>query len=526
MRLPRLCICLIVCLSSGMSPAWSYHDGTCHDTNVVVCLMDQPFTVDGLINAGWVSRSLQTVHQPITLHLQLKQDNLLTKTEGGVRFWNYAIDQTRPSVRDPVIEINRWFLLDQLPRDFPLREDGYFMEANLPVPPVASGSFPPQPTLTVDHGGSFVLIVETKITGDLITTGNIPDQKTFYTTDKIFMSILPWCSTLKVEVRKVADPELEDNEVRPRNSEATDPTNLKSQVRIRVFNDPRVIPAGGDLALYVDMAAGSNRGGHEEGFHTSPRPLGTFTNNRMILECPIPAGSFDFTTTYTANEFSGDEQIFALVSEHPFQSLTPFPITLSQQDTARTALKQEITTQPKGTACELGGGELEDGRRVVAQISVKVPNLELLPDGGSDYVKIGGRCEHHGPRDDSQYPNCRTPDNNHWGERDVILALQDIAHQAMQPSPTGLGLTTPLKYNDISLPLGGRFDVNGNWTGDHAEHRKGQDADIRKNPPYSDGLKESLLNRFAYNVVIPIWSGAVVTIHGSGNNEHFHIDFD
>lgn len=155
------------------------------------------------------------------------------------------------------------------------------------------------------------------------------------------------------------------------------------------------------------------------------------------------------------------------------------------------------------------------------EIEVKVPDLKKLPDGSSNYEKVGGTDEHHGP------PSHPSEDNNHWGAPDVIDALDTIAAKAK----TKFSLTNVLRYNDISLGVdaenkgyGGRFDVNGNWTGSHAEHREGKDVDVRKNPPRADGLDESLLDPFAYDVVIDVYPSAVVTIHGP--IEHFHIDFD
>ena len=37
----------------------------------------------------------------------------------------------------------------------------------------------------------------------------------------------------------------------------------------------------------------------------------------------------------------------------------------------------------------------------------------------------------------------------------------------------------PLYYNDLSLPLGGLFDVDTNWACCHDEHRAGRDLDLR-----------------------------------------------
>jgi hypothetical protein len=36
-----------------------------------------------------------------------------------------------------------------------------------------------------------------------------------------------------------------------------------------------------------------------------------------------------------------------------------------------------------------------------------------------------------------------------------------------------------LMINDISLPNGGKFDIDGSWRGSHQTHREGEDADLR-----------------------------------------------
>lgn len=110
----------------------------------------------------------------------------------------------------------------------------------------------------------------------------------------------------------------------------------------------------------------------------------------------------------------------------------------------------------------------------------RVEDLYPLPER-SYFDKIGGRCEHHGPSDKSlqEIPlECRSPDNNHWGVPFTIIALDSIAANYRRLFPTD----EMIKINDISLPLGGRFDINGQWSGNtyHEFHRFGRDVDIRR----------------------------------------------
>ena len=120
-----------------------------------------------------------------------------------------------------------------------------------------------------------------------------------------------------------------------------------------------------------------------------------------------------------------------------------------------------------------------DSDTIVARdtITVKVRNLVHLPDSPENYVKIGGTCNHHGPRNDNDFPNCRTPDNNHWGQDRTIRFLEFIAILYKKQFPDD----ELLQINDISLPTGGKFDIWAQWTGnfDHRYHRLGLDIDVR-----------------------------------------------
>ena len=115
----------------------------------------------------------------------------------------------------------------------------------------------------------------------------------------------------------------------------------------------------------------------------------------------------------------------------------------------------------------------------------RVPDLELLPDS-PNYVKIGGTCNHHGSRDDNAYANCRTPDNNHCGGLLTLQAIDSIAANYHRQFPQD----DVLAVNDISLPLGGRFDISGLWVGNsnHEFHRHGKDVDIRSSTIPADDI--------------------------------------
>jgi hypothetical protein len=103
-------------------------------------------------------------------------------------------------------------------------------------------------------------------------------------------------------------------------------------------------------------------------------------------------------------------------------------------------------------------------------IAEKATELVLLAES-ANYTKIGGTPNHHGP----PLHTAREDDHNHFGTQQVNRHLEDIASAYHSAYP----LLPRLAINDISLPSGGKFDVNGNWTGDHDFHRNGLDADVR-----------------------------------------------
>ena len=106
---------------------------------------------------------------------------------------------------------------------------------------------------------------------------------------------------------------------------------------------------------------------------------------------------------------------------------------------------------------------LKDSVKVVE----KIPDLHVL-GAGTNYSLIGGTNEHHGP------PNYQD-NHNHYGTTNVIRDIVNIANEWHNELPT----EELLRINDISLPFGGKFDVNGSWRGAHQTHREGKDVDIR-----------------------------------------------
>lgn len=99
------------------------------------------------------------------------------------------------------------------------------------------------------------------------------------------------------------------------------------------------------------------------------------------------------------------------------------------------------------------------------KIIERIPNLDSIGEG-ADYTLTGGREEHHGP------PTYQT-DQNHFGTAVTINNIRNIASDYRQR------FNLLLVINDMSLPNGGKFDIEGEWRGSHATHREGKNVDIR-----------------------------------------------
>jgi murein endopeptidase len=124
-------------------------------------------------------------------------------------------------------------------------------------------------------------------------------------------------------------------------------------------------------------------------------------------------------------------------------------------------------------------------------VAEKVPNLQPLGDG-ANYIKVGGTCEHYGPSDRGTSGNCQTHDHNHWGTAALVRVVQAVADSFSTTYPG-----YRLRVNDMSLPNGGKFEVDGSWsaTADHQEHRKGTNADITLTAYNRTGGEVSLSQR-------------------------------
>jgi hypothetical protein len=169
---------------------------------------------------------------------------------------------------------------------------------------------------------------------------------------------------------------------------------------------------------------------------------------------------------------------------------------------------------------------------------VKVPGLVNLPVS-QDYVKLGGTGNHPGPDDNcfngttSDYDY--VPDYNHWATPATVTELIAVNSRWSAEYEED-----ELWINDMSLPTGGRFDVFGNWYGDHSFHRLGRDVDVRTTRSASIvGVPVETLGSYVENnqtklivknrdfdTLTKQITGLEAQVHDKGgSNEHYHIYF-
>lgn len=233
-----------------------------------------------------------------------------------------------------------------------------------------------------------------------------------------------------------------------------------------------------DYPAAVFSAPVSNSGGHD---HAAGRPGGTFSGIGLAVFTSSATGRTDaggdlfavFTSTY----FSGSEIFFA------------------------SSTIDASVISPSTTAV------------------IKAGDFVLLEDA-TYYIKDGGTCFHHGPAGPS---GCITPDQDHYGTPSTTATIAAIAAEWL----TFAGPSLMLEINDLSLPLGGGFDVKGNWSDDivkkifppqkgcnpvgHCSHRDGRNIDIqirgdinpnRLRPPQWDRLQRIIRNRGGRGTII------------------------
>ena len=140
-----------------------------------------------------------------------------------------------------------------------------------------------------------------------------------------------------------------------------------------------------------------------------------------------------------------------------------------------------------------------DNKVGVAEGSARVLVAEFQAIGSSsDYVLIGETTHHPGG-------------SNHYGTPGTNSSLSSIAQEYR--SKTG----DRLYINDQSLTWGGLFDISGQWSPPHAEHRDGKKADI-------SATSETLKHEETFVEILKKYTSDYL-IEGSGASRHYHARF-
>ncbi len=257
-------------------------------------------------------------------------------------------------------------------------------------------------------------------------------------------------------------------------------------VTARVVSDQTGLPKQGAMVRFhldVDLTSG----GHAHGETLGRRPRGSISSSNCVPEpggdldtydCPTgPDGYTD--STFNAPEISGTHTITATC----------------------------ISAQCSGSISD--------------NINVKVPDLIPIPNDPALYALIGGETgkQHH---------------DNHYltsSALDQLFVLVINYHVRYPNEPV-------LHLNDASLVWGGKFDINGNWVGDHKGHKRGTVIDIRANTAEGN-IPENLFDDFknlAKDTKLPDGvTSAIAQVHCSrgrnysddkcvgDDNRHFHV---
>lgn len=121
-------------------------------------------------------------------------------------------------------------------------------------------------------------------------------------------------------------------------------------------------------------------------------------------------------------------------------------------------------------------------------LTVGFPGMWRFIPSASDYLEMTGY--------DSSIPNnCETSacDNHKDASYYGSLALHDFIRKLPGVFQTATGSSGKIRVNDMSLPQGGAFDIDGNWAlKKHISHRIGVDVDVNRNVRMPNGTLVSL----------------------------------
>lgn len=93
---------------------------------------------------------------------------------------------------------------------------------------------------------------------------------------------------------------------------------------------------------------------------------------------------------------------------------------------------------------------------------------------GLNEVAIGGLVALPASTGVALVGQTQTHPSNHWGTPTLVTKLTELGVKFYEK------YNTPIKVNDMSLPLGGLFDHKSTWAPPHETHRDGRHADLNR----------------------------------------------
>ena len=108
---------------------------------------------------------------------------------------------------------------------------------------------------------------------------------------------------------------------------------------------------------------------------------------------------------------------------------------------------------------------------------------------------------------------------------EMVISLPEHAENRFGEFRFASFLYDVIGINDMSLVVGGVFDLNNNWSPPHSNHSRGKAADIRGNGNANSVPRiPDVQNRF---MDICRGYGATIVLHEfiGTSNEHFHCEW-
>lgn len=198
-------------------------------------------------------------------------------------------------------------------------------------------------------------------------------------------------------------------------------------------------------------------------------PTGTTGNNVSLLSAKVSDSFGDFPD-YSLNlevkfQPQGHDHH---ETEPPKGILSPSSCTTDSNGQCPTAY---MSSEVAGIASVVARSAWEENQSNTQELIVSVSGLEPLNPASYTLKPIESDIQKKHP-------------SPYFAAADVILKMNDLGLRYSSDFPNEEILTV----TDASLQDGGLYDILGNWTPEHFEHREGREIDIRTKRPGRSGI--------------------------------------